>query len=74
MKEFELKLNQSITRFFEAVKLGGMLALLIGDKRQNGKYYPLLRTWLMNQNIGQLKASLLEFPFYGLLQKFCLFI
>ena len=60
LEEFEEKLNQSAERLLEAVKPGGVLAVLIGDKRRQGMYYPLLRTLLMNPNLGQLKAIILK--------------
>lgn len=59
-EDFETKLNQSIERVFKAVKPGGILAILIGDKRKNGEYNVLMRTLLMNQNIGQLKALIIK--------------
>lgn len=60
LEEFEDKLNKSAERLFNAVKPGGILAILIGDKRKNGAYYPLLRTLLMNPRIGQLKAIIIK--------------
>lgn len=60
LEEFETKLNKSVQRLFNAVKPGGVLAILIGDKRKEGKYYALLRTLLMNSNIGQLKAIIIK--------------
>jgi len=60
LEDFERKLNQSIARIFEAVRSGGIMVVLIGDKRKHGAYYPLLRTLLMNQSIGQLKAIIIK--------------
>jgi hypothetical protein len=60
LEDFELKLNQSVRRLFGAVKPGGILAILIGDKRKHGNYYPLFRTLLINQGIGQLKAIIIK--------------
>ena len=60
LEDFELKLNQSVERLFQAVKPGGIMAILIGDKRKDGRYYPLFRTLLMNPNIGQLKAIIIK--------------
>ena len=60
LEKFEFKLNQSVEKIFEAVKPGGILAILIGDKRKEGRYYALLRTLLMNLNIGQLKAIIIK--------------
>lgn len=60
LEEFESKLNQSMERLFQTVRPGGIMAVLIGDKRKYGQYYALLRTLLMNQNIGQLKAIIIK--------------
>ena len=58
--EFEAKLNQSAERVFQAVRPGGILAILIGDKRKNGSYYALMRNLLFNMNIGQLKSIIIK--------------
>jgi hypothetical protein len=58
--EFEFKLRQSVERLFQALRPGGILAILIGDKRKHGKYYALLRTLLLNSKIGQLKAIIIK--------------
>ncbi len=42
------------------MKRGGILAVLIGDKRKFGQYYALFRTLLMNDKIGQLKAIIIK--------------
>jgi len=60
LQEFEFKLNRSIERLFRVVKPNGILAILIGDKRKNGRYYPLFRTLLVNNAIGQLKAIIIK--------------
>jgi len=60
LEEFEDKLNLSVERLFSVLKHGGVMAILIGDKRKNGGYYPLLRTLLMNKNIGSLKAVIIK--------------
>ena len=60
LDEFELKLNQSVERLFEAVRHGGIMAVLIGDKRKSGNYYVLMRTLLLNKKIGQLKAIIIK--------------
>jgi len=60
LEEFENKLNMSVERLFSVIKPRGIMAILIGDKRKNGIYYPLLRTLLMNQNIGELKAIIIK--------------
>jgi hypothetical protein len=36
------------------------MVILIGDKRKHGVYYPLLRTLLMNPNVGELKAIIIK--------------
>ena len=36
------------------------MAILIGDKRRNGTYYPLIRTLLGSQKIGELKAIIIK--------------
>jgi hypothetical protein len=60
LEEFEARLNQSIERLSQTVRAGGVLAILIGDKRKHGQYYPLFRTLLMNRRIGQLKAIIIK--------------
>jgi len=37
-----------VEKLFQAVNPGGILAVLIGDKRKGGKYYPLFRSLLSN--------------------------
>ena len=60
LEDFECKLNRSIERLHKVVRSGGVLAVLIGDKRKEGNYYALLRTLLSNSNIGQLKAIIIK--------------
>ena len=60
LDEFEDKLNSSAERLIKAVRSGGIMAILIGDKRKNGSYYALFRTLLFNQKIGKLKAILIK--------------
>ena len=57
LNEFELKLTGSVDRLLRAVKPNGIMAILIGDKRRAGNYYALMRTLLMNRNIGQLRPA-----------------
>jgi len=45
-----------VERLFQALKPGGILAVLIGDKRKDGRYYPLFRSLLFTPSIGELKA------------------
>jgi hypothetical protein len=61
LEDFELKLNHSVERLNQAVRPGGIMAVLIGDKRKDGKYFPLFRTLLSNPNIGTLKAVIIKF-------------
>ena len=60
LEDFERRLNQSIEKLFEAVKLCGIIAVLIGDKRRSGSYYVLMRTLLINNKIGHLKALIIK--------------
>ena len=60
LKDFEEKFNKSVERLSQAVKPGGILAVLIGDKRRDGKYYVLMRTLLTNKKIGTLKAIIIK--------------
>ena len=60
LDEFEAMLNLCVERLSQVVKRGGILAVLIGDKRKSGQYYPLFRTLLMNDKIGQLKAIIIK--------------
>jgi hypothetical protein len=59
-EDFESKLNQSVERISHNVKPGGIIAILIGDKRKAGKYYALFRTLMTNSNIGDLKAIIIK--------------
>jgi hypothetical protein len=63
LKEYEIKLNQSVARLAQAVKPGGILAILIGDKRKDGTYYPLFRTLLSNTRIGYLRAIIIKIQY-----------
>jgi hypothetical protein len=60
LEEFELKLNRSVERLFQTVKSGGIMAVLLGDKRKDGRYYALFRSLLFNPNIGELKALIVK--------------
>ena len=57
---FEVKLNQAVERLSETVRPGGIMAVLIGDKRKNGNYFVLMRTLLFNKMIGELKAMIIK--------------
>jgi hypothetical protein len=60
LKDFEDKLNLCAERLFSTIKQGGVMAILIGDKRKSGEYFPLMRSLLMNNNIGSLKAIIIK--------------
>jgi hypothetical protein len=60
LQDFEERLNTSVERLFQAVRPGGILAVLIGDKRRDGKYCVLMRTLLSNRNIGELIAVIIK--------------
>ena len=60
LEEFERKLNRSVERLFQTIKPGGSMAVLIGDKRKDGGYYPLFRSLLFNPNVGELKALIVK--------------
>ena len=60
LQDFEENLNKSVERLFQTVRPGGILAVLIGDKRRDGKYHVLMRTLLSNRNIGELKAVIIK--------------
>jgi len=58
--EFECRLNRSAQRLFCTLKQGGILAILIGDKRKNGQYFALFKTLLANPNLGVLRAIIIK--------------
>jgi hypothetical protein len=60
LEEYEFKLNNSAQKAYRSVKPGGILAILIGDKRKDGSYYALFRTLLTNNKIGQLKSIIIK--------------
>jgi len=60
LNDFEDKLSRSVERLSKAVKPGGIMAILIGDKRKSGNYYALFRTLFFNKQIGQLKAIIIK--------------
>jgi len=51
LQEFEEKLNKSVERLFQSVKPGGILVIVIGDKRKQGNYYVLGRTLLFDSRL-----------------------
>jgi len=60
LSEFEGKLNRSSERLFRTLRAGGILAILIGDKRKNGQYFALFKTLLTNPNLGALRAIIIK--------------
>ena len=60
LDEFEDKLNRTAEKLTESLRPGGILAILIGDKRKHGRYYPLFRTLLNNPNIGRLRSIIIK--------------
>jgi len=64
LEEFENRLNRSVERLVGALTPGGIMAILIGDKRRNGTYYPLMRTLLISQKIGELKAIIIKIQYH----------
>lgn len=60
LHEFEVKLNKVTERLSETVRPGGIMAVLIGDKRKNGNYFVLMRTLLFNKKLGELKAMIIK--------------
>ena len=61
LRDFEQRLVQSVERLAETVKPGGVMAILIGDKRRAGSYYVLMRKLLIeNEKIGQLKSVIIK--------------
>jgi len=60
LEEFEARLNRSVERLSGTLRPGGIMAILIGDKRKHGAYYPLLRTLLMNSKIKELRGIIIK--------------
>lgn len=60
LPDYEAKLNRCCERLMDALRPGGVLAVLIGDKRKHGSYYCLMRTLLMNDRLGQLKSVIIK--------------
>ncbi len=60
IEEFEARLVNSVERLFHVLRPGGVLAVLIGDKRKNGRYYPLVRKLLDYSGPGELKAVIIK--------------
>lgn len=60
LDDFEAMLNLCVERLSTVVKSGGIMAVLIGDKRKSGQYYPLFRTLLTNDKIGRLKGIIIK--------------
>ncbi|MFC1895646.1 DNA modification methylase [Thermodesulfobacteriota bacterium] len=60
LDEFERRLNRSAEKLVHVLRPGGILSILIGDKRKSGNYYVLFRTLITNPRIGQLKAFIIK--------------
>jgi len=60
LEEFEAMLDLACERLVTVLRPGGVLAVLIGDKRKNGEYYPLMRSLLMGNKLGRLRAILIK--------------
>jgi len=60
LHDYEDKLNRSVEMISNVVRPGGVMAILIGDKRKGGNYYALFRTLLCNKKVGQLKAIVIK--------------
>ena len=60
LHDFESTLNQAVERLSKTIKPGGIMAVLIGDKRKSGQYYVLFRTLLFNKKAGHLKAIIIK--------------
>jgi len=60
LEDFESRLSASIDRLYQVIRPGGVLAVLIGDKRKQGSYYPLLRSLLIHREAGELKGIIIK--------------
>lgn len=60
LEEFESRLSHACNRLAGALRPGGVLAVLIGDKRKGGAYFPLFRSLLYSQRLGELKAIMIN--------------
>jgi predicted XRE-type DNA-binding protein len=54
------KLKICITKLYEALKDGGYLAILYGDGRHNGIYYPT-HSHIISMNIGELESTIIKY-------------
>ena len=57
--EFIGKLRACLKRCYDALEYGGRLAVLVGDVRRKGSYYPLIRE-LLNLPFGQLRSIIIK--------------
>lgn len=58
---FVHRLERCLTRCSNALATGGRLAVLVGDVRRRGLYYPIIRDVLnMEPNLGQLRSSIVK--------------
>ena len=59
--DFRLALEQCLVNCFRAVKLGGRLAVLVGDLRRKGKYRPIVRDVMnLEGKIGQIRSVIIK--------------
>ncbi len=60
LEEFEERLSLSVARLYKVLRPGGVLAVLIGDKRKSDRYFPLFRKLLDYGGPGELKAIIIK--------------
>lgn len=60
LEQYEEKLELACQRLVRALRPGGVLAVLMGDKRRQGRYYCLMRRLLQSTELGQLKAIIIK--------------
>lgn len=59
--EFRVALTLSIRRCHERVAPGGRLAVLVGDVRKRGRYYPLIREVInLDGKVGELRSIVVK--------------
>jgi hypothetical protein len=58
-EEFRRLLMVCLKRCYEALELGGRLAILIGDVRRSGKYTPIVKD-VLNLPIGEIRSIIIK--------------
>lgn len=59
--EFRVALTLSLRRCHEWLAAGGRLAVLVGDVRRRGRYYPLVREVLkLDGEVGELRSVIIK--------------